>query len=174
MAPIRILPSTVAATRGCSLFIPFFQPPPPPPSHQSHSCLLAGANAWSSQNLLTPFSMPSSRTQSERSTTSSRLVKFSSLTSTNIYLNLSLTSPLLTRRASSRAYAARMSFYRLKQFQCEVTGKSGLDYFQALESEQQEAKTLHARFPEPLKPAILKSVQWRSSQISFRGVHVSH
>ncbi|TFK30606.1 hypothetical protein FA15DRAFT_662605 [Coprinopsis marcescibilis] len=58
-------------------------------------------------------------------------------------------------------YAARMSFYRLKQFQCEVTGKSGLDYFQALESERQEARTLHSRFPEPLKAAVLKAVQWQ-------------
>lgn len=55
-----------------------------------------------------------------------------------------------------------MSFYRLKQFQCEVTGRSGLDYFQALESEQQEARTMHSRFPEPLKAAVLKSVQWRT------------
>ncbi|KAF8912833.1 ATP-utilizing chromatin assembly and remodelling N-terminal-domain-containing protein [Gymnopilus junonius] len=59
------------------------------------------------------------------------------------------------------AYAARMSFYRLKQFQCEVTGKSGLDYFQAVESEHQEARTLHARFSESLKPAVLKAVQWQ-------------
>ncbi|KAI0001976.1 chromatin remodeling complex protein [Russula vinacea] len=58
-------------------------------------------------------------------------------------------------------YAARMSFYRLKQFQCEVTGKSGLDYFQALESEQLEARTMHSRFPEQLKPAVLKAVQWQ-------------
>ncbi len=58
-------------------------------------------------------------------------------------------------------YAARMSFYRLKQFQCEVTGKSGLDYFQALESEQLEARTMHSRFPEQLKSAVLKAVQWR-------------
>jgi hypothetical protein len=64
-----------------------------------------------------------------------------------------------------RAYAARMSFYRLKQFQCEVTGKSGLDYFQALDSERQEARTLHSRFSEPLKPAVLKAVQWRMSQL---------
>lgn len=54
-----------------------------------------------------------------------------------------------------------MSFYRLRQFQCEVTGKSGLDYFQALDSERQEALTLHSRFPEPLKSAVLKAVQWR-------------
>ncbi|TFK40993.1 ATP-utilizing chromatin assembly and remodelling N-terminal-domain-containing protein [Crucibulum laeve] len=59
------------------------------------------------------------------------------------------------------AYAARMSFYRLKQFQCEVTGKSGLDYFQAVESERQEARTLHSRFSESLKPAVLKAVQWQ-------------
>ncbi|RDB28913.1 hypothetical protein Hypma_015347 [Hypsizygus marmoreus] len=59
------------------------------------------------------------------------------------------------------AYAARMSFYRLKQFQCEVTGKSGLDYFQAVESEKQEARTMHSRFSEPLKPAVLKAVQWQ-------------
>ncbi|KAI0936246.1 hypothetical protein AcV5_004434 [Taiwanofungus camphoratus] len=59
------------------------------------------------------------------------------------------------------AYAARMSFYRLKQFQCEVTGKSGLDYFQALESERQEARTMHSRFPNPLKAAVLKAVQWQ-------------
>ena len=58
-----------------------------------------------------------------------------------------------------------MSFYKLKQFQCEVTGRSGLDYFQALESEQQEARTLHARFPEPLKAAVLRSVQWREHKL---------
>ncbi|KAI0079592.1 hypothetical protein K474DRAFT_1658945 [Panus rudis PR-1116 ss-1] len=62
---------------------------------------------------------------------------------------------------SYEAYATRMSFYRMKQFQCEVTGKSGLDYFQALESEQQEARTMHSRFPEPLKAAVLKAVQWQ-------------
>lgn len=62
-----------------------------------------------------------------------------------------------------REYAARMSFYRLKQFQCELTGKSGLDYFQAVESEKHEATTLHTRFSEPLKPVVLKAVQWRTS-----------
>lgn len=67
----------------------------------------------------------------------------------------------LTGRVLPRTYAARMSFYRLRQFQCEVTGKSGLDYFQAIESEQQEARTMHSRFPEQLKSAVLKAVQWR-------------
>jgi hypothetical protein len=60
-----------------------------------------------------------------------------------------------------------MSFYRLKQFQCEVTGKSGLDYFQAISSERAEAETLHSRFSEPLKPVILKAVQFRTVYIPF-------
>ena len=62
-----------------------------------------------------------------------------------------------------------MSFYRLKQFQCEVTGKSGLDYFQALESERQEARTMHSRFPDQLKAAVLKAVQWRMFTLVSRG-----
>jgi bromodomain adjacent to zinc finger domain protein 1A len=70
--------------------------------------------------------------------------------------------PSLIPLSFPSAYAARMSFYRLKQFQCEVTGKSGLDYFQAVESEQHEARTMHSRFSEPLKPAILRAVQWRA------------
>jgi hypothetical protein len=75
---------------------------------------------------------------------------------------------------STRAYSARISFYRLKQFQCEVTGKSGLDYFQALESERQEARTLHARFSEPLKGPILRAVQYRLSQLLNSFLFYSH
>ncbi|CAE6480790.1 unnamed protein product [Rhizoctonia solani] len=59
------------------------------------------------------------------------------------------------------SYASRMSFYKMKVFQCETTGKGGLDYFQALQSEQTESSNLLARFPEPLKAAVLRSVQWR-------------
>lgn len=58
-------------------------------------------------------------------------------------------------------YNARMDYYRVKQFQCEVTGKSNLTYFEALESEMHEATTMHARFPEPLKASILSAVQWQ-------------
>lgn len=74
-----------------------------------------------------------------------------------------LTQPDPPSPLSSRTYVARMSFYRLKQFQCEVTGKSGLDYFQAVESERQEARTMHTRFSEPLKYPVLRAVQWRMS-----------
>jgi len=63
---------------------------------------------------------------------------------------------------SDSSYASRMSFYKAKQFQCDVTGKGGLDFFQALNSEQQEARTLHSRFPEQLKGPVLRAVQWRA------------
>ena len=75
-----------------------------------------------------------------------------------------LTMSLPTLGTSS-AYSARMSFYRQKQFQCEVTGKSGLNYFEALDSEELEARTMHSRFPEPLKAPILKAVQWREHSL---------
>jgi hypothetical protein len=78
----------------------------------------------------------------------------------------------LTGRVLRRAYAARMSFYRLRQFQCEVTGKSGLDYFQAIESELLEARTMHSRFPEQLKSAVLKAVQWRECLNCFGTMRV--
>lgn len=54
-----------------------------------------------------------------------------------------------------------MSFYRLKIFQCETSGRGNLTFFEALESEKSEARMLDARFPEQLKAAVLKSVQWR-------------
>ncbi|KAF8342653.1 ATP-utilizing chromatin assembly and remodelling N-terminal-domain-containing protein [Cantharellus anzutake] len=59
------------------------------------------------------------------------------------------------------SYSARMLFYRMKIFQCELTGKGGLDYFQALESERNEALTIHSRFPEQLKPPVLSAVQFQ-------------
>jgi bromodomain adjacent to zinc finger domain protein 1A len=84
---------------------------------------------------------------------------FQSYESVSVY---HLLSTILVLNYHNRAYAARMSFYQSKQFQCEVTGKSGLNYFQALDSERQEASILHSRFSQPLKPAVLKAVQWRS------------
>ncbi|KAG8936624.1 hypothetical protein FRC02_000617 [Tulasnella sp. 418] len=59
------------------------------------------------------------------------------------------------------SYAARMTFYKMNIFSCEVTGKGGLDFFQALKSEQSEATVAHARFPDQLKAAVLRAVQWQ-------------
>lgn len=69
--------------------------------------------------------------------------------------------------ADYETYSARMAFYTMKVFQCELTGKSGLDYFQALASERTEATTLHARFPAQLKGPVLSAVQWRMFSLSF-------
>jgi bromodomain adjacent to zinc finger domain protein 1A len=62
------------------------------------------------------------------------------------------------------SFVSRMSFYRLKIFQCETSGRGNLTFFEALESEKSEARMLDARFPEQLKAAVLKSVQWRECQ----------
>jgi hypothetical protein len=42
-----------------------------------------------------------------------------------------------------------------------------MDYFQAIESELQEARNLQARFPERLKKAVLSAVLWRTSIFIF-------
>ncbi|KAH7104205.1 hypothetical protein BKA62DRAFT_497973 [Auriculariales sp. MPI-PUGE-AT-0066] len=75
--------------------------------------------------------------------------------------------------ADYESYSSRMSFYKAKQFQCDVTGKGGLDFFQALTSEQQEARTLHSRFPEQLKGPVLRAVQWRAYR-SMRAISQAH
>lgn len=127
----------------------------------TQSCPPAGANASSSLNPHPPFKMLYIVTPRKRSFTSPKPVKSSSLTSAPTFSSFDHSITLLRLHLFHSAYAARMSFYRLRQFQCEVTGKSGLDYFQALESEQQEARTMHSRFPDPLKSAVLRAVQWR-------------
>jgi hypothetical protein len=106
------------------------------------------------------------------STKASREVYYLSQTGEIFETYECVVSSLFSRTSSSssldadfnRAYSARMSYYRVKQFQCEVTGKSNLTYFEALESEMQEARTMHSRFPEPLKAPILSAVQWRASR----------
>jgi bromodomain adjacent to zinc finger domain protein 1A len=66
----------------------------------------------------------------------------------------------LTTRSPSSSYAARLAFYNQKIFQCELTGKIGLSYWEAVESERHEALDLHHRFPEALKAPVLRSVQF--------------
>ncbi|BGP42601.1 hypothetical protein JCM10449v2_006613 [Rhodotorula kratochvilovae] len=59
------------------------------------------------------------------------------------------------------AYAARLSFLLTRQFQCEYSGKSALDYFTALQSEKTESRIVRERFPDPLKGRVLASVQFQ-------------
>ncbi|OCF58877.1 hypothetical protein L486_03368 [Kwoniella mangroviensis CBS 10435] len=59
------------------------------------------------------------------------------------------------------SFCARRAFYAQPIFQCEVSGKSSLSYFTALQSEQKEVRQLHSRFPRQLKKAVLSAVQFQ-------------
>lgn len=63
--------------------------------------------------------------------------------------------------ADFETYSNRLSFYNQKIFQCELTGKINLTYFEALKSERKEAIALHKIFPEQLKAPVLKAVQFQ-------------
>ncbi|KAI9737182.1 MAG: hypothetical protein M1834_000775 [Cirrosporium novae-zelandiae] len=57
-------------------------------------------------------------------------------------------------------YLHRMDFYKQRRFICEITGHSGLTFFEALASETTGSKEVNAAFPEPLKGPILRRVQF--------------
>ncbi|OCF37381.1 hypothetical protein I316_00502 [Kwoniella heveanensis BCC8398] len=59
------------------------------------------------------------------------------------------------------SFCARRQFYLQPLFQCEVSGKSSLTYFAAVQSEQKEVRQLHSRFPRQLKKAVLSAVQFQ-------------
>lgn len=46
-------------------------------------------------------------------------------------------------------------------FTCELTGKSGLTYFGAVESEQNESYKIQQAFPDRLKPKVLRACHFR-------------
>lgn len=57
-------------------------------------------------------------------------------------------------------YIARMDFYTRHKFVCEITGSSGLTFFEAYASEQKEYTDTDANFPEALREHILKFLQF--------------
>ncbi|SZF06086.1 unnamed protein product [Blumeria hordei] len=57
------------------------------------------------------------------------------------------------------SYLARMDFYKQRRFICQITGHSGLSYFEALKSELAGAQVVEEAFPEALKGPILRRVQ---------------
>ncbi|GAA5973155.1 hypothetical protein JCM11641_006296 [Rhodosporidiobolus odoratus] len=59
------------------------------------------------------------------------------------------------------SYATRLSFLLQRQFQCEYSGKTNLDYFSALQSERAESRIVRERFPDELKGRVLATVQFR-------------
>lgn len=58
-------------------------------------------------------------------------------------------------------YLNRMDFYNQPRFICQITGHSGLTFFDALKSELAGAQEVDQAFPEPLKGPILRRIQCR-------------
>ncbi|RAK79612.1 DDT domain protein [Aspergillus fijiensis CBS 313.89] len=57
-------------------------------------------------------------------------------------------------------YLQRMDFYKQKRFICEITGHSGLTFFEALKSEMEESREVNSAFPDALKEPILRRIQF--------------
>ncbi|KAE8355259.1 ATP-utilizing chromatin assembly and remodelling N-terminal-domain-containing protein [Aspergillus coremiiformis] len=57
-------------------------------------------------------------------------------------------------------YLQRMDFYKQRRFICEITGHSGLTFFEALRSETEESREVNNTFPDALKEPILRRIQF--------------
>ncbi|RMZ90741.1 hypothetical protein DV736_g2038, partial [Chaetothyriales sp. CBS 134916] len=64
---------------------------------------------------------------------------------------------------SYESYLQRMDWYKQKRFTCEVSGRSGLSYFDALRSEKAGSREVEQAFPEPLKSPVLRRVQFSTT-----------
>ncbi|KAG9789450.1 hypothetical protein ABEF93_000702 [Exophiala dermatitidis] len=61
------------------------------------------------------------------------------------------------------AYLERMDFFKSKRFTCEVTGRSGLNFFDALRSEQAGSREIDEAFPQALREPVLRRVQFSTT-----------
>ncbi|KAH8669909.1 chromatin assembly protein [Ilyonectria robusta] len=59
-------------------------------------------------------------------------------------------------------YLSRMDFYKQRRFNDQITGHSGLTFFEAFKSELAGGKEVEASFPEALKGPILRRVQFQT------------
>ncbi|KAI4261377.1 MAG: hypothetical protein L6R42_003420 [Xanthoria sp. 1 TBL-2021] len=59
-----------------------------------------------------------------------------------------------------QSYLQRGDFYRQKRFSCEITGHSGLTFFEAFQSESDASGEVEDAFPDALKGPILRKVQF--------------
>lgn len=64
---------------------------------------------------------------------------------------------------SYESYLQRMDWYKLKRFTCEVSGRSGLSFFDALRSETAGSREVDQAFPDALKGPVLKRVQFSTT-----------
>ena len=53
-----------------------------------------------------------------------------------------------------------MDFLKQKRFICEITGHSGMSYFEAVQSEAAGSKEVDSAFPDPLKGPVLRRIQF--------------
>ncbi|OIW33759.1 hypothetical protein CONLIGDRAFT_190748 [Coniochaeta ligniaria NRRL 30616] len=60
-------------------------------------------------------------------------------------------------------YLNRMDFYKQRRFICQISGKSGLTFFEALKSEFAGAAEVEQAFPEALKGPVLRKVQFQTT-----------
>ncbi|KAL2819232.1 ATP-utilizing chromatin assembly and remodelling N-terminal-domain-containing protein [Aspergillus granulosus] len=58
------------------------------------------------------------------------------------------------------SYLQRMDFYKQRKFICEITGHSGLTFFEAHRSEMEESREVNNTFPDALKGPILRRTQF--------------
>ncbi|KAJ5102167.1 hypothetical protein NUU61_004389 [Penicillium alfredii] len=61
---------------------------------------------------------------------------------------------------SYEPYLHRMDFYKQRRFICEITGHSGLNFFEALRSETEESREVNNSFPDALREPILRRIQF--------------
>ncbi|KAG6015221.1 hypothetical protein E4U43_005586 [Claviceps pusilla] len=59
-------------------------------------------------------------------------------------------------------YLNRMDFYKQRRFNDQITGHSGLTFFEAFNSELTGGREVEATFPEALKGPILRKVQFQT------------
>ncbi|KAI9849724.1 MAG: hypothetical protein M1838_000085 [Thelocarpon superellum] len=62
--------------------------------------------------------------------------------------------------ADYEAYLHRMDFYNQRRFICEITGHSGLNFFEALKSEMAGSRDVERSFPDALREPVLRKVQF--------------
>lgn len=55
-------------------------------------------------------------------------------------------------------YLTRLQYYSLRQFACEITGRTGLTFLEALESERASEKDIEDTFIDALKEPVLRKV----------------
>lgn len=64
--------------------------------------------------------------------------------------------------ATYEDYLSRMEFYKQRRFNDQITGHSGLSFFEAFKSELTGGREVEASFPEALKGPILRRVQFQT------------